>query len=51
MPEQLEHQLEQQAEKKHLKKDRKNAYVYGTMRKIMEEERTKREEGKAPTNG
>lgn len=44
MPDELEHQLQKQAEKKHLRKDRQNAYVYGTMRRIMEEERAKKKE-------
>jgi hypothetical protein len=33
MPKKLEKQLKQQANKKHLTGERKNAYVYGTMRK------------------
>ncbi len=34
MPKKLERQLEQEAKKKHLSGERKNAYVYGTMRKL-----------------
>lgn len=33
MPKELEAKLERMAEKKHLPEKRKNAYVYGTMRK------------------
>lgn len=36
MPKKLEQDLRRQAEKKGLKGDRKDAYVYGTMRQIEE---------------
>lgn len=34
MPKKLHRKLEQEAKKKGLKGDRKNAYIYGTMNKI-----------------
>lgn len=34
MPKRLEQLLRREAEKKHLRGERKNAYVYGTIRKV-----------------
>jgi len=34
MPKKLEKALEKEAKKKHLKGKRKDAYIYGTLRKI-----------------
>jgi len=39
MPKKIEEKLKREANKKGLKGDRKNAYVYGTMNKIKKEKK------------
>ena len=41
MPKELHKKLEREAEKKHLKGERKDAYVYGTLNKIEHKKKHK----------
>ena len=42
MPKKLHEKLEKEAEKKGLKGKKKDAYIYGTLRKIEEKEKKKK---------